>query len=279
MRTFAALLLVVVSSTASVAQALTLEISPGVTVEMAEPSGLCALNPGAHAADRQAFNQMVALQSGINKVLVFMAECPALEAARAGTNAALQRWVIVLAQMREGQLRPIEDMTRKAYLEGLRPHVGRGQGGVAVEGDIRERVRQAFRDGNTSVAMQRTLGELASDEYSFYTGLVTLNRVAGKETQVAAVTGYTMIKNYPVTINLYKPFVQPTDFETLVGEARLMMADLIARNDPPSKSGGGFNWEKLGGSIMLGVLVGLGVAIVAIVVAWNKKRRSRRPLG
>lgn len=278
----AALLLALAAGFAAApATALTLEIVPGVSAEMAVPSGLCALDPKAHAADRQAFNQMEALQAGANKVLAFLAECSALEAARAGTNAALQRWVIVLAQMQQGQLRTLDNMTRKAYLDALRPHVGRAQGDTSLEGDVRDRVRQVFKDGTTSVGMQRTLGELANEEHSFYTGMVMLNRVSGKETPVAVVIGYTTIKNYPITINFYKPFVQPADFETLVSEARVMIADLIARNDPTKGSSSGgrsyFDWGKIAWNALIGGLV--AALVVGVVVLWRRMRGPKRPLG
>ena len=272
-RGVAALLLAAAASfAAAAATALTLEIAPGVAVGMAVPAGLCALDPKAHAADRQAFGQMEALQAGVNKVLAFLAECPALEAARSGTNAALQRWVIVLAQMQQGQLRTVDGMTRKAYLEALRPHVGRAQGDVRLEGDVRERLRQVFKDGSTSVGVQRMLGELASEEHSFYTGMVMLNRVSGKEMSVAAVIGYTTIKNYPVTVNFYKPFVQPSDFESLVGEARVMIGDLVRDNEPTSWSVRESDWERLRNTFLIGLI---GVACAAAF--WLIKRRQRKP--
>ncbi len=274
-RSVAALLLALAAGFAAApATALTLEIVPGVAAEMAVPAGLCALEPRTHAADRQAFGQMEALQAGVNKVLAFLAECSALEAARSGTNATLQRWVIVLAQMQQGQLRSVDGMTRKAYLEALRPHVGRAQGDVRLEGDVRDRLRQVFRDGNTSVGVQRTLGELANEEHSFYTGMVMLNRVAGREMPVAAVIGYTTIKNYPVTVNFYKPFVQPSDFEGLVGEARVMVGDLVSRNDPKeySRSGGHsyFDWGKIAWNALIAGLV--ATLVVGVVVLWRRMR-------
>jgi len=281
-RGVAALLLAAAASFAAApATALTLEIAPGVAVEMAVPAGLCALDPKAHAADRQAFGQMEALQAGVNKVLAFLAECSALEAARSGTNAALQRWVIVLAQMQQGQLRTVDGMTRKAYLDALRPHVGRAQGDTRLEGDVRERLRQVFKDGSTSVGVQRMLGELASEEHSFYTGMVMLNRVSGREMPVAAVIGYTTIKNYPVTVNLYKPFSQPSDFETLVGEARMMVADLVSRNDPAQTSSSGersyFDWGKIAWNALIAGLVAM--LVVGVVVLWRRLRGPKRPLG
>lgn len=281
-RGVAALLLAAAANfAAGPAMALTLEVAPGVSAEMAVPAGLCALDPKSHAADRQAFGQMEALQAGTNKVLAFMAECRALEAARAGTNSALQRWVIVLAQMQQGQLRPLDGMTRQAYLDALRPHVGRAQGDVRLEGDVRERLRQVFKDGSASVGVQRTLGELASEEHSFYTGMVMLNRVSGKETPVAAVVGYTTIKNYPVTVNLYKPFSQPSDFEALVGEARTMVTDLVSRNDPMQASSSGgrsyFDWGKIAWNALIGGLVAM--LVVGVVVLWRRLRGPKRPLG
>lgn len=257
------------------AAALTLDVAPDVKVDMTVPAGLCALDRNGQPGERQAYSQMEALQSGVNKVLAFFAECSAVEAARQGRPAMLQRWVIVLAQLQGGQIKRV-DSSRKEFIESVGKALSSPEMAAAGEKAVADKVREAFKD-NVSVGVQRSLGELARDANGLYIGWVTLNRVGGREMQVAAVSGLTLIRSHSLSVNLYRPYSQPLDFEGLVEEGKAMTADLVKLNGSGDSGRSYFDWGKIATNALVGGLV--GALVVGVVALWRRFRRPKAPLG
>ena len=223
---------IVFAAALSSAQALTLKVSPEVSLEMALPRELCALDPNGQPVERQVLGQTEALHRGVNNVLAFLADCPAVEAARQSRPAEMKRWVIILAQLANGQLMRLQGVSRTEYLGEISKMMP-GAEKIAEEAtkETSARLAEQLKDQSASVGLQRMLGPLARDANGIYIGILTLNRVAGREMQVAGIGGFTFLRGHALTVNFYTPYKEPRDFETLVGEAKAMAADLAKRND------------------------------------------------
>lgn len=221
-----------IAAGANTAQALTLKISPEISLEMAVPAGLCALDPNGQPVERQVLSQTEALHRGVNNVLAFLADCPAVEAARQGKPAEMKRWVIILAQLADGKLMRLPGVSRGEYLGEIAKMMP-GADKIAEEAskETTAKLSEQLKDQNASVGLQRMLGPLARDANGLYIGMITLNRVSGKEMQVAGLGGFTFLRGHALTVNFYTPYKEPRDFEMLIGEAKAMAADLARRND------------------------------------------------
>ena len=217
---------------AGAAQALTLKLSPEVSLEMAVPAGLCALDPAGHPVERQVLSQTEALHRGVNNVLAFLAECPAVEAAKQGKPADMNRWVIILAQLHNGQLLRLPGFSRAEYITEIGKLMP-GADKIAEEAskETTAKLAELLNDNSASVGLERMLGPLARDANGMYVGMIGLNRVGGKETRVAGLGAFTFLRGHAMTVNVYRPYRSVADFEVLVNEAKVMTADLAKRND------------------------------------------------
>jgi hypothetical protein len=264
------------------AQALTLELNPGVTLEMSEPAGFCVVDPARSATDRQAYEAAQAVHSGVNKMLAYFVECEVLEAARQGRPADLQRWIVVLAQMQDGRVRSVERVTRPEYIVEIGKEIAKSGEPIAntAAKELTEKLAARLKDSTVSVGLQQMLGELERDDNGLYVGMRSVNRRAGREQQVAAIVGFTFVRKHSITMNSYRPYNGPRDFEVLLGVTRALTADLVKRNEPAGAAAterGYFDWGKIAKNALVGGLV--AAAVVGVVSLWRRMRRPKRPLG
>jgi hypothetical protein len=214
------------------ARALTLKLSPESSLEMAIPAGLCALDPNGTPFERDVLNRTEAIHRNVNSVLAFLADCPGAEAGRRGKPIDMSRWVIVLAQLHNGQVLRLPGMTRGEYVTEMAKLMP-GADRIAAEStkETSARLVELLKDQSASVGVQRMLGPLARDQNGIYVGMIAVNRLAGKEVQVAGLGGFTMVRGHALTVNFYTPYKEPRDFERLIADAKAMAADLAKRND------------------------------------------------
>jgi hypothetical protein len=217
---------------ATAAQALTLKLSSDSSLEMAVPAGLCALDPNGSPFERDVLNRTEAIHRDVNSVLAFLADCPAVEAARQGKPKDMALWVIVLAQLHNGQVIRLPGMTRGEYITEMAKLMP-GADKIATESakQTSARLAELLKDQSASVGVQRMLGPLARDQNGIYVGMIAVNRIAGREVQVAGLGGFTMLRGHALTVNFYTPYKGQQDFDRLIADAKAMAADLAKRND------------------------------------------------
>jgi hypothetical protein len=223
--------LVLAAGTAA-AQCLTLKVSPEVSLKMAVLDGLCALDANGKSFDRAVLERTETIHRGVNAVLAFLADCPSIEANRQGKPTDMKRWVIVLAQLHDGQAIRLPGMSRAEYLNEMAKLMP-GADKIAEEAarETSARIAAILKDQSASVDLQRMLGPLARDSNGLYVGTISVNRLAGREVQVAGLGAFTFLRGHALTVNFFTPYAGPKDFERLIAEAKAMAADLAKRND------------------------------------------------
>lgn len=266
---------------ANAAQALTVEVAPGNSVEVVEPAGFCALDGNKSAAERENLDRMTAVQGNTNKVLAFLAPCADVDTFRRQGSVEFQRWILLLVPLEHGTPKVVP-MNRAQVIADVGAALSSDRGIAAMERGMKsasDRAREVLSN-NAQIEMQSNLGELARDGNALYLGILLNGRVAGQQHRVAAVVAITPMNGIAVNVNLYRRYADPADFDVLLEEARLYAADMVKRNVAAKSGGGGrdyFDWGKIATNGLLGGLV--AAAVVGVVVLWRRIRRPRRPLG
>ncbi|MGE0668082.1 MAG: hypothetical protein AB7O49_16120 [Sphingomonadales bacterium] len=216
------------------ASAATVQIVPGVSMEVEAPAGQCLVEPSAHQFDAAYFATMQRLYVGSNNLLAYFIPCDALASLRQGVAYPLAAWTVVLLPLSGGQVMAATGYTRPQALDELAKAAGGNslQGYLdGQKGAIESRVAQVIESDAYQMNQLKSLGVLARDEAGLYSGLLMTQMIGGQMEEIACVFGMTLVNGYIVTLNIYRPYVDPATFSEMVDDLKARMAGLVAAND------------------------------------------------
>lgn len=195
------------------------------------------------AADRaQTFDKLwldiqVRANAGNNEVAGAYLLCDELAQLREGVSLNPSRWIILLSPLQGGsKAQPIKGVTRKQLVDALAVEFDRG---VKVDvAEISKNVNQAGKSvlGTEDLAPIEISGTgmpslLAKTDAGVYAGLQLQVSTADGQTPVGAVVGMTLVNDHMLSVNVYRIFDDPKTINTLLGEASVMIQDIVKLND------------------------------------------------
>lgn len=192
-----------------------------LTIEL--PGGYCALDRGNPVED-EMFKVMERIQAGTNRVLVVFYDCEELASMRRGESDTFDRFGQVLTPVGE-QAYP--GITREVYFEELRKVFDQAFAIGAQQGQ--ENVTRVLPE--MEIGEARSLGILYGDDAALYAGMAEKIGFEGLEFTLAAVIAMTLVKDVPISVNLYRPHEGETSFERLLMEQQRFLNSLVAKNE------------------------------------------------
>jgi len=270
---------------------------PSQAGEIALPSGgtlvytdlpdLCPLDPAGSPGEAAIQEMFEAADGGRLASLLLFYDCPFVDWLRAGsTDTPLDptAWVRIAAvKDSDGSLLQVS-LSRAALLEEGAIELEQQLGGMA-SGDLKAALDEALARVNDSLqqldpANERfelsnvvPLGVLAKEPEAIYAGVLASVELAGEQEVVLSVLALTLLQGHIVNIYVFRPYAGPEQVDRQLAEARLLVQDLVQRNDPEGTGGaGGLDWGKAARSGLIGGAVGAGV--VVLILLWRRRRRK-----
>jgi len=205
-----AFVLALVLALPAAAQAIRVRID-GASISLVLPAGHCRLERGK-ASDRHVITTVERVTAKTNRVLAVFADCGELEAFRAGRQATLDNFGQYMTPKKGNRIK----LTPAAFAQQMTEFF-KSQGAEILRGaeaDTRERIG-TLRIG-IAMGETRMLGVLRTDERASYLGIVQNLKLAdGTSKLQVGVSGFGLIKERVVTLNLYSRFTEgPVGAET-----------------------------------------------------------------
>ncbi len=198
---------------------------PGPGVELPIPAGHCPLDAG-NPADRDIITLTEQINQGRNDVLGMFADCGELADLRA-EGRPLANYGGFLTPLVAGA--EALDMPRADFLEAIARVFREQDPFAAITAEMRQRVEQA----NLSLEVEDMagLGLVHEDDAAVYTGVVQKVVLEdGRSLRVAAITGITLLRGHPISLNLFAPYEDPATVERLLAAQRHNLQRLVAAN-------------------------------------------------
>ena len=195
----------------------------GRSIEVVIPTGYCGLGP--HPAEAEIVRRFREEIGNSNQILAMFADCKELEDSRKGRRTMLDNYGQIVAQTPKGQLRALKGISRTEYIQKLSGRTN----------DFSE----AFKKGEARVQqfvpglqLAENLGILSTDSNGLYAGvLMTMPDDAGRPRPIIGIVGMTLVKEMPITINLYQPYRNSPDLRGLLARQQSAIAILVRVND------------------------------------------------
>jgi len=195
----------------------------GRTLSIDLPPSYCALDRGDPAED-EMFRIMERIQAGMNRVLVVFYDCAELARMRRGESNTFDRYGQILTPIKE-QAYP--GITREVYFAELAKVFDRAFAIGARLGQ--ESIGEVIPE--IQIGEARSLGVLETDEAALYAGMLEKIAFEGEEFTVAAVISMTLVKDVPVSINLYRPYEGDASLDLLLMEQQRFLRRLVQENE------------------------------------------------
>jgi len=195
----------------------------GREVTIKVPGTYCALNRD-NPVENEMFEVMERVQDGLNRVLLVFYDCAELRAMHRGEHSTFGRYGQVLTPIRE-QAYP--GVSREVFFTELRKvfdrafAIGAERGRASVERNVPD----------MQIGEARSLGILGTDPRALYAGMLEKVAFEGEVATVAAVVSVTLLKDVPVSVNLYRTYHDETSFDLLLEEQRSYMERLTRLNE------------------------------------------------
>lgn len=195
----------------------------GRNVTIKVPGTYCTLNRD-NPIENEMFKVMERVQDGLNRVLLVFYDCAELRAMHRGEHSTFGRYGQVLTPVRE-QAYP--GISREVFFAELRKVFDRAFATGAERG--RANVERSLPDMRIGEA--RSLGILDTGPRALYAGMLEKIAFEGEVATVAAVVSVTLLKDVPISVNLYRTYQDETSFDLLMEEQRSYMERLSRLNE------------------------------------------------
>lgn len=205
-------------------------------IDLPVPEGLCALSR-SEPRDQAVFALFDRLNQGTNQVLMIFADCAKLQSFRAGESQDSGYVGYWLAQLNPVTQEPyrIDGITPREFIEAAAQALSDGSVGVDdLTGDVSQRLDQIAQKLGTTASLSGTSMQLLSqDDRTLYLALSLDVAVGeGAKQRNASVMAMSLIKSYPISVNIYRPLTAPEeDFRLLAAAAEKSMTAALALND------------------------------------------------
>ena len=188
------------------------------------PAGYCALDR-SDPVENQMFEVMERIQAGTNRVLLVFYDCEELASLRRGESDTFDRYGQVLTPSGE-QAYP--GISRQIYFGELRKVFDQAFAIGAQRGQ--ENVARVLPD--MAIGEARSLGIVYEDDAALYAGMAEKISFGGGEFTVAVIIAMTMIKDVPISVNLYQPYAGDDDsFGQLLMEQLPYLRSIVGQNE------------------------------------------------
>ena len=256
-------------------------VEPGTTFSYSDPAGLCRIDAGHSQKEADLLAMFEAADGETLVSLLTLYDCPFVESLTTATPGEPALWVRIVTARQGGQL-VVLPLDRKEFLEqigGELETVLGGQAGPDLENVLQKAVERVNQEvaptspGGFQLSKVEPLGILARDADALYAGIVGVVSLGGDQATVLTLLGVTQLEGRPITVYLSRPYTGAEMVPPQLEETRVMVADLIQRNDPEGGAGseaGGFDW----GRIALYAAIGAGIGLIAALLLRARKRRG-----
>ena len=192
------------------------------TIELVLPEGYC--QAGNHQAEAEMMNQMKAALGNTNQLLLAFANCKELSDLRKGKRSTLDNYGQFLAPTQKGQVRVLAGLPRSEYIKKIKEQAGHLP-------DAIKKAEARAKQFNPRLVSTENLGLLDTDPNGVYLGmLMAYKDNAGKSKPVSCILGMTLIKEIPVSINLYQAIKKSPDLQSILMRQKRSLADLVMAN-------------------------------------------------
>jgi hypothetical protein len=217
-------LLVITASAAAPAAAPRQVMLLGQAIAVPIPAGYCEL--GQHLAEAAVVDRLRAGLGNTNTVLAVFADCAEAAELRRGARAGVDNYGQIMAPRPAGELRRFSGVPRAEYIRQLSARADGILPGAMERGV--ERAQSFVPD----TKFQESLGVLATDTNGLYFGvLMSAPYPDGEQKAVLGVVGMTLVKELPISINLYRAYKGAPELPELLARQRNALAGLVRANE------------------------------------------------
>lgn len=196
----------------------------GESIAVPIPVGYCEV--GSHPIEAEIVRRLSDGVGNTNLVLAVFADCAEAAEVRRGTRATFDNYGQVMVPTPDGKLRKFPDGSRAEYLDLIGVRAGRGLPGAVERGAERAKI---FVPG---LQVQESLGVLATDTNGLYFGfLASIPDTTGKQKSVLGITGMTLVKAVPVSVNVYRAYSKSPELQAQLAREREAVAGLVRANE------------------------------------------------
>lgn len=193
-------------------------------IVLTPPNGYCEV--GTHSVEQALVRQTSEAVGNSNRILSFFADCRELEELRSGKRQVIDNYGQIMAPSPNGQLRILKGFTRQEYLKKM---------SARLNADLPSAIRNAevwAKQVVPGYQTQGSLGLLRIDSNGMYLGmLMATSDSAGKVRKIVGVLGTTLVKELPISINLYQSFSRLPDLGGLLARQQAAMAFFVRANN------------------------------------------------
>ena len=245
----------------------------GQTVEVAPPSGYCALDRG-RTSEAAILDTLEKAQGGTNRIVIVFVDCKALDTSRQSGKYDLSRYGMILTPTPNGDQSKYSEGTRQDYVAELGKQFPDFDPASAVEA-----AKTRLKAAGMSVGSVRMLGLLAKDETAIYLG-VSAEGVAdpsdNSQHRVLGILGLTLVNEIPISINIYRSDAGDDAIAGMIAEDKANIAALIAANAATEAESA--RWRVMGidlGGVGTAALTGAAIGgLIGLVLYFIRRLRK-----
>lgn len=190
------------------------------------PEGFCLLSE-AEPMDREVLDNTRKFNEGLNEVLAVFADCGELRALRSRSRTLTNFGSYLLGL--SGGPKPLT-IARAKFTASVADYLRANDPYATAAQDIKDRAARigVLLEQETMVS----LGLIHSDETAVYTGVIMpdLAEGAGPGDRGIVVTGITLLKGYPVSLNLNTDYRDASAIPPLLATQRKNLQNLVKAN-------------------------------------------------
>lgn len=257
----ATVLLFMLFCTASPAGATELDL-PDARIIFEPPRGYCLLDANAHESDRLLAMQIRAMLQAQSQVLAIVGECRALQDFRAGTRPFLKSYGILAALKMDGEVVQIPGATRKQFI-GM---MARDFANLDWQ-EMRQTVYDTYHGYGTPMRAGeiKPLGVVETNDNALLAGFFA-NYGTNERLSYwgASILATTLIKDYPVSFNLYAEYKGDKTFAQLTEIQKRYIPHLIGLNEHTPM----FSEQDV-------FFLMIAVILSVLILFWKKKSSAR----
>jgi hypothetical protein len=194
-------------------------------IEVTIPSGYCQV--GKHPADAEMLRRTTEGIGNSNRILMLFANCKELDDFRLGKRASLDNFGQILVPTYKGQLQALEGFSPAKFIT------------KASGSSVRESFDAGLKKGEarikeieSSYQSVENLGSLGADDNGLYAAVVlTMTDDTNQVRRILGITGRTLIKELPVSINIYEAYKGSPNLGALLALQKSALAAIVKAND------------------------------------------------
>jgi hypothetical protein len=206
-------------------------------IQIAVHPGFCELD-GNNELDKLLLKMATDVQKGINEVVAYWIECRQLSDLRSGKTDQFYSYILVLAQLDRGKIRPV-DLPLSQFLLEMKRVIAETNGFDDTMAEIEKSQRERFakvldelgaNPGSMTFEKPQLYWLIAEDARAIYHGMIQEFVVNGRHTLMGGTFAMTELNGLSVTVNAYDEYRGSETFDLLKTQASGIVANMVAMN-------------------------------------------------